>query len=280
MYYLNFNRYYPNFNVDWNPYFINNFDPYSGHYTRQRDLTGIWQSRNISYIPQCTSISFPEARVTPETLLLAVAGGIAGIAFYVWEKYFQEDVAKHGDAFYKCVKKLNLPYVDFDAIEACLKADPWKLSAEDALRVRNRFETLFNVEMAGIKTLGISPRIDGVWKTPWGLINLNSSNITEKMPFPYYDFEHQKNISGTRYDGSYNWAKGGKLRGVFISSDSSIYGYWMEETNPAETGHLNTGNFVMKFMWDDQNKPIFTGTFGYGKKYNEREWSGIKIMEY
>ncbi|SDO24792.1 hypothetical protein SAMN04487897_110116 [Paenibacillus sp. yr247] len=77
-------------------------------------------------------------------IALAVAGGFLGIAIYVWEKYFQEEVSKHGDAFKKCAEAN--PY-DFDAIQFCLKNPPFNLSEKEALRVRNRFELLYKLEM-------------------------------------------------------------------------------------------------------------------------------------
>lgn len=207
-------------------------------------------------------------------IALAVAGGFLGIAIYVWEKYFQEEVSKHGDAFKNCAEAN--PY-DFDAIQFCLKTK-YNLSEEEALRVRNRFETLYKAEMETAKTLSLPPKIDGVWKTNLGLIDFYNWHATEEIPFPYYAFETQKSISGEKYTGRYNWAKRGQMHGVHTGF-GSMNGWWMDASDPKVTGHLNTGNFAIKFMYDDQYRPIFKGTLGYGPKYDEVQFSGVKIRD-
>lgn len=226
--------------------------------------------KNVSYIPQRESISFPDGeRIGPAAVIF---GGFAAILLFVLEK-FGSDVYQYADVATRCAKKY--PY-DFNAIEKCLR-EAGTLSGADASRVRNRMEQIYNTFMAAYYA-GSVPEVAGIWKTHSGFVNFNNTNITRTIPFPRYAGAAHQNISGTMYKGSYRRSSAGilfegELNGVL--NNDTLYGWW-NQTQPK----VARGNFLIKFSFNNQYIPIFTGSFGVGPKYTGIPFSGTKTMDY
>ncbi|MED4584946.1 hypothetical protein P9578_19415 [Brevibacillus choshinensis] len=212
--------------------------PYQSHY-----LTPYFQ-----FDPQ----ELPDPYAFREVAMLPVGEAIVGLVGLVgWmANYYGQLYMKYKDAAATCA--YEFPY-QWHKIEECL-IHTYGVPRAEAEQIVSTMRYWFHK----FKAAGLMwPDPVGRWITKWGAITLTK--------------RFDPATGAYVMDGTYNWAPTGTLTGTLVTYNT-LYGTWKD--NQPLGDKPTEGKFIMHFTFDEHDRPVFNGSFGYGNDAYAYKWSG------